>query len=167
MTQKNVSLSIYGFLSVSHIKGCKNHTISKDAEKLRSCRYNLCIYSRLHKDRQVLTWHVGKTVELWCFRCNSVARGTDVWLFDVCYCYLCNIIRAYREVRTSDNCFAKKWLKKNGHRKTFSQWNRFFGLHTTSRVFFHDCFCKPPASFLGKILFEWPLASTFRALSKI
>ena len=55
MTQKNVSLSIYGFLSVSHIKGCKNHTILKDAEKLRNCRYNLCIYSRLHKDRQVLT----------------------------------------------------------------------------------------------------------------
>ena len=87
MTQKNVSLSIYGLLSVLHIKGSRNHSISKDVEKLRNCRYNLCIYSRLHKDTQVLTGHVGKTVELWCFRCDSVARGTDS-LFDVCYCGL-------------------------------------------------------------------------------
>ena len=57
-------LSIYGFLSISHIKGCRNHIISKDLEKLRNCRYNLCVHSRLHIDTQALTSYVGKIVEL-------------------------------------------------------------------------------------------------------
>ena len=52
MTQKNVFLSIYGFLSISHIKGCRN------------CRYNLCVHSLFHIDAQVLTSYFCKIVEL-------------------------------------------------------------------------------------------------------
>ena len=73
MTQKNVFLSIHGFLSLSHIKGCRNHIISKDIEMLRNYHYNLCVHSRLHIDTLVVTIHVGKIVELWCFGCDSIA----------------------------------------------------------------------------------------------
>ena len=57
-------LSIYGFLSISLIKGCRNHITSKDAEKLRDCPYNVSVHSRLHIDPQVLTSHFRKIVEL-------------------------------------------------------------------------------------------------------
>ena len=64
MTQKKCFLSLYGFLSISHIKGCRNHNISKDVEKFRNCRYNLSLHSRLHIDAQVLVSQFRKIVEL-------------------------------------------------------------------------------------------------------
>ena len=65
MTQK-LFLYIYSFLSISHIKGCRNQIISKDFdfEKLRNCCYNLCVHSPFHIDAQVLTSHFRKMVEL-------------------------------------------------------------------------------------------------------
>ena len=57
MMQKNV-FYLYGFLSISLIKGCRNHITSKDVEKLRN------VHSRLHIDAQVLTSHFRKIVEL-------------------------------------------------------------------------------------------------------
>ena len=53
-------LSICSFLSISHIKGCRNHIMSKDVEKLRNCCYNLCVHSLFHIDAQVLTSHFRK-----------------------------------------------------------------------------------------------------------
>ena len=38
----------------------------------------------------------------------------------------CNIIRAYQRGTNERRLFRQKMIKKNGHRKTFSQWNRFF-----------------------------------------
>ena len=93
--RKMFFLSIYGFLSISHIKGCRNHITSKDVEKLRNCRDNLWVHSRLHIDTQVLTSHVGKIVEWWCFGCDSIAISEIAfWMFVIVA--HCNIIRAYQ-----------------------------------------------------------------------
>ena len=96
MTQKNVFLSIYGFLSISHIKGCRNQIISKDVEKLRNCCYNLCVHSPLHIDARVLTSHFRKIVELLCFGCDIIAISEahiTFWIFFIVA--HCNIIRTY------------------------------------------------------------------------
>ena len=57
-------LSIYESLSISHIKGCRNHIISKDVEKLRNCYYNLCVHLLFHIDAQVLASRFREIVEL-------------------------------------------------------------------------------------------------------
>ena len=64
MTQKNIFLSMYDSLCISHIKGCRNHVMSKDVEKLRNCRYNLCVHSLFHTDTQALTSHFHEIMEL-------------------------------------------------------------------------------------------------------
>ena len=95
-TEKCFLLSTYDSLSISHIKGCRNQIMSKDVEKLRNSRYNLCVHSRFHIDPQVLTSHFREIVELWCFGCDSAAiseaHGTFWIFFIVAHC---NIIRTY------------------------------------------------------------------------
>ena len=93
---RKIFFSIYGFLSISHIKGCRNHIISKDLEKWRNCCYKLCVHSPFHIDAQVLTSHFRKMVELWCFGCDSIAISEahiTFWVFFIVA--HCNIIGTY------------------------------------------------------------------------
>ena len=102
MTQKNVFLSIYGFLSISHIKGCRN------------CRYNLCVHSLFHIDAQVLTSYFCKIVELWWFGCDSIAISEThitFWIFLLLFTVI--LLEPIREIRGSENCVPKKMGCKN------------------------------------------------------
>ena len=94
--RKMFFLSIYDSLSISHIKGYKNQIMSKDVEKLRNCRYNLCVHSLFHIDAQVLTSRFREIVELWCFGCDSTAISEahiTFWIFFIVAHH--NIIRTY------------------------------------------------------------------------
>ena len=148
--RKMFFLSIYGFLSISHIKGCRNHITSKDVEKLRNCRDNLWVHSRLHTDTQVLTSHVGKIVEWWCFGCDSIAISEIAfWMFVIVA--HCNIIRAYQGDKKERKLCRKK---KNGHRKILREWHHFSGCTPTPCVIFHHFFRELPSHFLSEVLFE-------------
>ena len=118
-------LSLYGFLSISYIKGCRNHNISKDVEKLRNCRYNLSVYSRLHVDAQVLVSHFRKIVELWCFACDSIVISEahiTFWMFVIVG--HCNIIRTYYgETSERKLCHQKKWSAKIFWLRTFPSYH--------------------------------------------
>ena len=105
-------LSIYGFLSISHIKGCRNHIISKNVEKSRNCRYNLCVHSLFHRNAQVLTSRFCKIVELWYFECDSTAISEAHITFWISFIVAhCNIIRkAIGEIRRSENWVTQKKL---------------------------------------------------------
>ena len=96
MTQKNIFLSMYNSLSISHIKRCRNHIMSKDVEKLKNCCYNLCVHSLFHIDAQVLKSHFHEIMELWCFGCDSTAIPevhVTFWIFFIVSHG--NIIRTY------------------------------------------------------------------------
>lgn len=70
--------SIYGCLTISHIKGGK---------KVRNCRFNLCDNSLLHIDLHVLTSHVGKMVEFQCFESINIATPDTqiaLWMRYLC-----------------------------------------------------------------------------------
>ena len=139
MTQKNVFLSICGFLSISHIKGCRNQIISKDVEKLRNCCYNLCVHSPFHIDVQVLTSNFHKIVELRCFGCDSILSQRQIF-FIVAHC---NIIRTYQRGKKERKlCRQKKWAAN------------FFGITPTPCVVFHNFFFVnfPPPSLMRYML---------------
>ena len=155
MTKKNVFLSIYGFLSISHIKRCRNQIISKDVEKLRNCCYNLCVHSPFHIDAQVLTSHFRKMVELWCFGCDSIAISEahiTFWIFLLLLTVI--LLEPIREIRRSENCVVKKMGCKN-----------CLASHPTPVSFFITFFRELPSPFVNEVLFELPLGSAFRTLS--
>ena len=155
--------SIFGCSSISHIKGCRNHIISKDVKKVRKCSYKLCVHSLLHTDTQVLTSHVDKIVDLLFFGCDSITPGTDNILDDFTVAH-CNITRAYQRY----NKERKLSRKQNGHRKILSEWHHFFGCTPSPLChFFHFFRELPSPHFLSDVLFDRPLRSAFRTLSNI
>ena len=161
-------LSIYGCLSISHVKGCRNHIISKDVEKFRNCNYKICVHSRLHIDAQVLTSHVGKTVELWRFGCDSITISEahiTFWIFFInAQCNAVILLECIREARRSENCVAKKM----GAEKFWVSDITFFSCTPFPCFIFLSLLswsCLP--FFLSHVLLERPLGGAFRTLSNI